>query len=41
MSRKYCAEPIPERAPTTVMIHDFAKAGEYSERTFYLLGGPE
>lgn len=41
MSRKYCAEPIPERAPTTDMIHDFAKACEESGRSFYLLGGPE
>lgn len=41
MSRKYCAEPIPERAPTTDMIHDFAKACETSGRSFYLLGGPE
>lgn len=41
MSKRYCAEPIPERTPTTDMIHDFAKACEASGRSFYLLGGPE
>ena len=41
VSRKYCAEPIVERTPTTDMIHDFAKACEESGRTFYLLGAPE
>ncbi|MBX7526505.1 WecB/TagA/CpsF family glycosyltransferase [Qipengyuania vesicularis] len=41
MSKRYCAEPIPERTPTTDMIHDFAKACEESGRTFYLLGAPE
>ena len=41
ISRSYCAAAIPERAPTTDMIHDFAAACETSGRTFYLLGGPE
>ena len=41
VSRRYCDPPIPERAPTTDMIHDFAKACEQSGRSFYLLGARE
>lgn len=41
VSRRYCEEPIPERAPTTDMIHDFAAACEKSGRSFYLLGARE
>lgn len=41
MSRRYCSEPIPERAPTTDMIHDFARRCEESGRSFYLLGASE
>ena len=41
MARRYCAEPIPERAPTTDMIMDFAKRCEQSGRSFYLLGASE
>ncbi|WP_279351875.1 WecB/TagA/CpsF family glycosyltransferase [Erythrobacter litoralis] len=41
VSHRYCEQPIPERAPTTDMIHDFAKACEASGRSFYLLGARE
>lgn len=41
IARRYCAEPIPERAPTTDMIRDFASRCEESGRSFYLLGASE
>lgn len=41
VSRSMCAKPIPERAPTTDMIHDFAAMAEESGYTFYLLGATE
>jgi exopolysaccharide biosynthesis WecB/TagA/CpsF family protein len=41
VSETLCAQAIPERAPTTDMIHDFAKMAEEHGYSFYLLGGDE
>lgn len=41
ISERFCAQAIPERAPTTDMIHDFAMMAEENGYSFYLLGGDE
>ena len=41
ISELFCSEKIPERTPTTDMIHDFASMAEERGYSFYLLGGEE
>lgn len=41
VSQNLCAHAIPERTPTTDMIHDFAALAQASGYSFYLLGGDE
>lgn len=41
VSQALCAKPIPERTPTTDMIHDIAEMSAAEGLSFYLLGGTE
>lgn len=40
-SRRLARRPIAERSATTDLIHDFARAAQDEELSFYLLGGTE